>query len=116
MSKATADVLERLFTVIEKRRDADPDASYTARLFGKGTQKLAQKLGEEAVEAVIAAVDGDKDALVEESADVLYHLLVLWADRGVAPGDVFAALEARMGVSGLEEKAARKRDDFGKRN
>ena len=106
-------VLAALFAVIESRKTADPATSYTADLFSQGRQKLAQKLGEEAVETVIAAIGGDRDALVEESADLLYHLLVLWADSGIRPEEVLAELEARMGTSGLAEKAGRKRDSSG---
>jgi phosphoribosyl-ATP pyrophosphohydrolase len=101
-------VLERLFRVIESRRGADPDDSYTARLLDKGPAKIAQKVGEEAVETVIAALSEDQSALAAESADLLYHLLVLWAARGVDPERVWAALAAREGVSGLTEKASRK--------
>jgi len=97
--------LDRLYAVIQSRRGADPATSYTARLLGEGTAGIAQKLGEEAVETVIAALAGDR--LVEESADLLYHLLVLWADRGVVPSAVWQALERRSGTSGLAEKAAR---------
>jgi len=101
-------VLDRLHAVIESRHGADPDSSYTAKLFRKGPEKIAQKLGEEAVEAVIEAVRGDREALAAESADLLYHLLVLWSARGVDPQDVWQALEKRMGTSGIAEKAARK--------
>jgi len=106
-SKATAQVLDRLFEVIESRRGGDAGASYTARLFDEGTEHIAQKLGEEAIETVIAAVGGDADALARESADLLYHLLVLWAARGLDPAAVWAELAAREGVSGLAEKASR---------
>jgi phosphoribosyl-ATP pyrophosphohydrolase len=105
-----ARVLERLYTVIESRRGGDPDDSYTARLLDKGPAKIAQKVGEEAVETVIAALGEDKDALAAESADLLYHLLVLWAARGLEPARVWTALAAREGVSGLAEKASRKGD------
>jgi phosphoribosyl-ATP pyrophosphohydrolase len=91
----TADILEALFTVIEKRRSADPDASYTARLFARGLNKIAQKLGEEATETVIAALAEDRKRLVSESADLIYHLLVLWAARDVKPAEVFTELAAR---------------------
>ncbi len=104
-------VLDRLFAVIESRRGADKTTSHTAKLFHKGTVKIAQKLGEEAVETVIEAVAGDKDALVAESADLLYHLLVLWAARGVRPETVWAALEARRSESGITEKARREEED-----
>ncbi|MCG8511373.1 MAG: phosphoribosyl-ATP diphosphatase [Rhodospirillales bacterium] len=106
-SQQNALVLERLFKVIESRRSADADSSYTARLFDKGPAKIAQKVGEEAVETVIAALGEDRDALASESADLLYHLLVLWAARGLNPAEIWAALEKREGVSGLEEKASR---------
>lgn len=103
-------VLDRLAEVIESRRDADPATSRTAKLFRRGTVKIAQKVGEEAVEAVIEAVGGDSEALAAESADLLYHLLVLWAARGLEPSAVWAELEARMGVSGVAEKASRPKD------
>lgn len=103
-------VLDRLYTVIESRRGADKKSSHTAKLFHKGTGKIAQKVGEEAVETVIEAVAGDADAVVAESADLLYHLLVLWAARGIAPGRVWAALEARRDESGIAEKARREED------
>ncbi|MGF6226959.1 phosphoribosyl-ATP pyrophosphohydrolase [Inquilinus ginsengisoli] len=102
-----ARVLDRLAAVIRSRQGADPASSYTAKLFARGRPKIAQKLGEEAVETVIEAMRGDPDAIAAESADLLYHLLVLWADAGVAPETVWAVLEAREGVSGITEKAAR---------
>jgi len=102
-------VLDRLYDVIESRRLADPEDSHTARLFAKGSAKIAQKVGEEAVETVIASLGEDKGALVRESADLLYHLLVLWAAAGVAPAEIWAELEGREGVSGLVEKAGRRR-------
>jgi len=100
--------LDRLWKAIRKRRRADPEASYTARLFARGRAKIAQKLGEEAVEAVIEGVQGDAPALTRESADLLYHLLVLWAESGVSPADVAAELARREGISGIAEKAARR--------
>lgn len=102
-----ATILDRLYKVIESRKGGDPAKSNTARLFAKGTDKIAQKLGEEAVEAVIEGVRGRKKDLAAESADLLYHLLVLWADRGLKPGEVWATLAAREGISGIEEKKAR---------
>ncbi len=99
--------LDRLWRVILSRRGADPQQSYTARLFARGRTKIAQKLGEEAVEAVIEGVRGDRDKLVGESADVLYHLLVLWADTGISPADVAAELTRREGKSGIDEKRGR---------
>lgn len=100
--------IDRLFATIEARKGADPKSSYTAKLFAAGKLKIAKKLGEEAVEAALAAVAQDKAALTAESADVLYHLLVLWAAAGLTPEDVYAALEARTHRSGLAEKASRK--------
>lgn len=105
-------VLERLYATIESRKGADPETSHTARLFARGTAKIAQKLGEEAVETVIEAVREDRGKLVAESSDLLYHLLVLWADQGVKPQDVWAALAAREGVSGIDEKKARKKKEL----
>lgn len=106
--KFDSDVLERLYAVIADRKDGDPEASYTAKLFARGTAKIAQKFGEEAVETVIAATERKPADVVTESADTLYHLLVLWADAGVAPKDVWEELTRREGVSGTSEKARRK--------
>ncbi len=100
-------ILDRLAQVIDSRRGDDPEASYTAKLLQAGRGKIAQKLGEEAVETIIAALDERPEAVVNESADLLYHLLVLWAERGVAPEAVWAELGRRFGVSGIEEKNAR---------
>lgn len=100
--------LARLFATIETRKGADPASSYTAKLFSKGKAKIAQKLGEEAVETVIAAMQGEREEIAAESADLLYHLLVLWAETGVAPDDVWTILEKREGISGIAEKASRK--------
>jgi len=101
-------VLQRLYETIQSRRTADPEVSYVARLFRKGTPKLAQKIGEEAVEAAIAAALLHQDELIDESADLLFHLLVLWADLGVRPEQVWAELERREGTSGVDEKKQRK--------
>lgn len=87
--------LDALFAVIEARKGADPASSYTAKLFARGVPKIAQKVGEEAVEAVIEGVRGDRDRLVSESADLLYHLLVLWAANDVSPAAVWRELEDR---------------------
>ena len=100
-------VLDRLWAVVESRRDADPSVSHSARLLSRGTAKVAQKFGEEAVECVIEAIVGDKPALIAESADVLYHLMVLWVSTGVTPDDVWAELMRREGTSGIAEKASR---------
>src|ERR1700749_4583119 len=106
MSSLDGSILDRLFATVASRRGADPGVSYTAKLFSAGRARIAQKLGEEAVETVIAAVEGSS-GLAGESADLLYHLLVLWADAGVAPAEVWAMLESRVGVSGIAEKASR---------
>ena len=92
-------LLDRLFGVIQDRRSADPKTSRTARLFKKGVPKIAQKVGEEAVETVIEGVSGPADKLAEESADLLYHLLVLWSARGLEPSAVWAVLAERAGDS-----------------
>ncbi len=104
---ASAAVLDRLFDVVESRMHADPAISHSARLLARGTAKVAQKFGEEAVECLIEAVAGNAEALVAESADVLYHLLVMWVDAGVRPDEVWRELQRREGVSGIAEKAGR---------
>lgn len=100
-------ILDRLARTIEDRKDADPETSWTARLLAKGPEKVAQKFGEEAVEAVIEATRGDRAGLTAEAADVLYHLLVMLASRDVTLAEVLAELERREGKSGIEEKASR---------
>jgi phosphoribosyl-ATP pyrophosphohydrolase len=100
-------VLDRLYLVINSRKGADPDTSYTARLFSRGRQQIAKKLGEEAVEALIEGIRGDRGKLVGESADMLYHLLTLWAATGVKPKAVWSELARREGLSGIAEKASR---------
>lgn len=107
---ATEKILLEMYDVIESRKTADPETSYTARLFGKGTQKIAQKFGEEAFEAAIAAVSESQERLVRESADVLYHLLVMWSAKGIKPPLVWEELEKRFGTSGLAVKEARKKN------
>jgi len=99
--------LARLWQTVDSRRNADPAVSYTARLLARGRAKVAQKFGEEAVEAVIEGAGGDREALIRESADVLYHLLVLWAVAGLDPNDIAAELARREGTSGLAEKKGR---------
>ena|ERR1700733_3106774 len=99
--------LDRLFAVIQSRKNANPATSYTAKLFSQGRLKIAKKLGEEGVETALAAVAQDKESLAAESADLLYHLLVLWAECGLTPDDAYKALEARANRSGIEEKASR---------
>ncbi|NQW11603.1 MAG: phosphoribosyl-ATP diphosphatase [Alphaproteobacteria bacterium] len=107
MAERQEHVLDRLAAVIEQHRGADPSESYTAALLAAGPVKTARKVGEEAVETVIEAVRGDTERLAAESADLLYHLLVLWAAAGIRPERVWAALEAREGQSGHAEKATR---------
>ena len=100
-------VLDRLSATIAARKGADPETSWTARLLAMGPDAAAQKFGEEAIEAIVEAVRGDTDRLTEEAADVVYHLLVMLAARGVTLEDVVAALERREGTSGVAEKASR---------
>jgi phosphoribosyl-ATP pyrophosphohydrolase len=105
------EALDRLWDTIESRRGASADSSYTARLLAAGPVTIVRKFGEESLEAIIEAVNGDSAALTRESADVLYHLLVLWAAVGLTPGDIAAELTRREGVSGIEEKRNRRRRD-----
>lgn len=105
---ASVAVLERLAAVVAGRRGADPEASYTARLLAEGTAAIAAKLAEEAEETARAALTEAPQRVAAESADLLYHLLVLWAATGVAATDVWAELARREGTSGLAEKAARR--------
>ncbi|NLS28280.1 Phosphoribosyl-ATP pyrophosphatase [Sphingomonas sp. S2M10] len=102
-----ADLLDTLEQTIRDRRTGDPATSYVAKLTARGRAKIAQKLGEEATEAVIAAIQDDRAEIVKESADLLFHLLVLLADMGLSLDDVRAELARREGVSGIAEKAAR---------
>lgn len=103
-------ILEHLFDTISDRKTADPTTSYTAKLFSRGRARIAQKVGEEAVETVIAAATNDTAHIVSESADLLYHLLVLWADADIRPEQVWQTLEAREGISGIAEKNSRKKE------
>ena len=105
---ADATILDRLYATIAGRQGADPSTSYTARLFAEGRPKIARKLGEEAVETTVAALSEGPERLAGESADLLYHLLVLWADCSVTPEQVWLALAAREGKSGIDEKKSRK--------
>ena len=104
----TTHPIEKLFAIIQSRKGADPNLSYTATLLAKGRLKCAKKLGEEAVETILAAVAQDKTALANESADLLYHLLVLWAHRDLKPSEVWLTLAQREGISGVDEKKNRK--------
>ncbi|AOW47389.1 phosphoribosyl-ATP diphosphatase [Acetobacter ascendens] len=107
ISEADISVLNRLYDVVQSRKGTDPSVSHSARLLSRGTYKIAQKFGEEAVECLIEAVAGRKDLMIGESADVLYHLIVLWVDAGITPDQVWAELQRREGTSGIAEKAAR---------
>lgn len=102
-----SDVISRLEAMIAERRVASADSSYVASLFAKGREHMAQKLGEEAIETVIAALSGDPAKLTSEAADLLFHLLILLAEGGVRFDDVLTELERREGVSGIAEKASR---------
>jgi phosphoribosyl-ATP pyrophosphohydrolase len=105
----TTDTLARLAAVIESRRGGDPDKSYVARLFAKGPDAILKKIGEEATETVMAAKDGDRQRIVAEVADLWFHTMVALAQFGLKPQDVLDELARREGLSGLEEKALRKR-------
>ncbi|WP_424942003.1 phosphoribosyl-ATP diphosphatase [Aliiroseovarius crassostreae] len=101
------DILKQLEATIAARKSADPDSSWTARLLSKGPEKCAEKFGEEAIEAIIAAAKNDRENLTYEAADVLYHMLVMLAARDVALDDVLSELARRQGLSGIDEKASR---------
>jgi phosphoribosyl-ATP pyrophosphohydrolase len=104
----TEDSLDRLYRQVVSRKNADPQVSYTARLYRDGVAKCAKKLGEEGVEAALAGALGDRKGLVSESADLLYHLTVVWAIVGVTPDEVYAELKARENNSGPDAKASRR--------
>lgn len=101
------EILTTLYETIISRKGADPADSYVADLFSRGRGKIAQKLGEEAVETCIEALQDDRDKLAAESADLLFHLMILWADAGLTPDEVLAILDKRRGLSGHEEKRRR---------
>jgi len=107
MPKEDIEILQRLYDVVLQRRKADPDESYVAKRFKQGTAKIVQKFGEEAVETVIAAMREDKEEVISESADMIFHWLLLLADVGVRPEEVWKELDHRTGISGLDEKALR---------
>jgi len=102
--------LDRLTHIIGERRVADPALSYVAKLSSRGRAKIAQKVGEEAVETVIAAIEGDRAAVTSEAADLVFHLAILLADMDLSLADVLAELDRREGMSGLAEKAARPKE------
>lgn len=107
LPSAGLEVIRTLYDIIGERRCADTATSYTSRLFSKGRVKIVNKVGEEAVELVTAALVQGPEEVVSESADLLYHLLVLWVDAGVTPDQICGELERRFGTSGLKEKASR---------
>ncbi len=102
-----SEILSRLEEVINSRRGGDVDKSYVAKLFHKGRKKIAQKVGEEGVETSLAAVMDDRLDVIAESADLLFHMMILWADMGISPDDVFDELARREGLSGIDEKNSR---------
>ena len=102
-----SDIIQKLFETIQSRKGADPATSYTASLLNEGTAKIARKVGEEAVETCIEALQNNPEKLAQESADLLFHLMVLWADQELKPDDVYKVLESRLGTSGHDEKASR---------
>ncbi len=106
----SSEILDRLSETIASRRSADPSSSYVARLFHKGQDAILKKVGEEAIETVMAAKDGDRSHLVYEVADLWFHTLVLLANEGLSYRDVLDELARREGMSGIAEKAARKQD------
>lgn len=108
MKAGMNETLERLAQTIESRRGGDPAASYVARLLGGAEDALLKKIGEEATETVLAAKSGDRLALVRETADLWFHSLIVLARHGLGPADVLAELHRREGISGIDEKAARK--------
>jgi len=100
-------ILTRVYNTILARKSAEPTSSYVASLFAKGSKKIAQKVGEEATETVLASAGGNKKEIISESADLLFHLLVLWAAHDVTPDEVANELKRREGTSGIEEKKSR---------
>jgi len=105
----TDDVLAKLAQTLESRKNADPDSSYVASLYHKGLDEILKKIGEEATELVIAAKSGEKTAIIHETADLWFHTLVMLAQQGLSPDDILSELERRFSLSGLEEKANRKK-------
>ncbi len=110
MKQGLAETLERIAAVIEERKAGDAEKSYVARLLARGEDEVLKKIGEEATETVLAAKGADRLHLVREIADLWFHCMILLARHGLGPGDVLAELHRREGISGLDEKAARKRD------
>ena len=109
MKPGLYETLERIATTINERKGGDPNKSYVAQLFAKGDDAMLKKIGEEATETVLAAKSGDRLALVRETADLWFHSMIVLARHGVGPADVLAEMHRREGISGLDEKAARKK-------
>ncbi len=105
----TDEVLDKLAQTLENRKNADPDSSYVASLYDKGLDEILKKIGEEATEVVIAAKSGEKTAIIHETADLWFHTLVMLAQQDLSPDDILSELGRRFGLSGLEEKASRKK-------
>ena len=105
-----SNVLDQLYSVIQNRKVDNPETSYTAELISQGMPKIVQKVGEEAVEVITAALVENENKVIKESADLLYHLLVLWAQKGVTPENVWNELRRREGTSGISEKTSRQKD------
>lgn len=103
------DVLNELASTLESRKNAEPDSSYVASLYDKGLDEILKKIGEEATEVVIAAKSGEKTAIIHETADLWFHTLVMLAQQDLSPDDILLELGRRFGLSGLEEKASRKK-------
>ena len=106
-----SDILNKLAAILEERKQADPDSSYVAGLYSKGLDAILKKIGEEATETVMAAKDGQADKIVYETADLWFHTLVLLASQNLGPEDVLQELDRRFGISGIEEKAGRKKEE-----
>ena len=109
MKQGLYETLERIAATIEERKDGDPEKSYVAKLFAKGDDAILRKIGEEATETMLAAKNGDKLHLVRETADLWFHCMIVLARYGLGPGDVLAEMHRREGISGIDEKAARKK-------
>lgn len=103
------DILQQLAEVLEQRKTADPESSYVAKLYGKGLDAILKKVGEEAIETVMAAKDGNKEQIIHETADLWFHTLIMLSQQGLGPDDVLNELARRFGLSGLEEKTNRSR-------
>ncbi len=106
------DVINRIYQTIVARKNANPQSSYVASLFARGNKKIAQKIGEEATEVVLASAGGDRKEIIHESADLVFHLMALWVTYGITPDEIGAELVRREGVPGLEEKAKRVKSDI----